>query len=222
MAIEEVKAKPIEEKKENNAYKIRPKYGAWMEDDILILEVFLPGVKKDQIQLKTTNEYFTLRADRENFQYSLDLELNMEIVPEKTKARYEEGLLHCELFRYNPLEAAFIVPINGIKREVNISQDDDSYWILPDVFKKVDYKDNKIELEIAIPGVKEENINLKVLPEWFNLVAKHAKYEYRANSGFGTEIIPEKTTAQYSNGLLKISAVIHNRLDDALKVKIGE
>jgi len=227
VAIEEYNKKEIAEKenKIQPKYQVRPKYGAWMEKDRLILEIVLPGVKKDQIQMKTLKDYFILKADRENLQYSLDLELNMEIIPEKTKASYQEGLLHIEMPRFNPLEQAFIVPINGKKSEIpnkeSGNEEEDAYWILPDVTREVDYIKNKVEIEIALPGVKEDQICLKILPEWFNLVATRDKYEYRANSGFGSEVIPEKTTAEYSNGLLKIHAVIHNRLDDAANIKIA-
>jgi len=228
MAIEEVKKQSLAEKSDKNRmqYQVQPKYGAWIEDEErLILEIILPGVKKDQIQMKSLKDYFMLRANRENIQYILDLELNMEIVPEKTKATYEEGLLRTELKRFNPLEAAYIVPINGTKREnpskENENEQEDHYWILPEVVKEVDYEHNKVEIEISIPGVKEDQICLKILPEWFNLIAKREKFEYRANSGFGSEVIPEKTTAEYSNGLLKIHLIIHNRLDDAKNIQIG-
>lgn len=228
MAVEEYKKKSLEEKSQKNLsqYQVRPKYGAWIEDNKrLILEIVLPGVKKDQIQMKSLKDFFMLRANRENIQYALDLELNMEIIPEKTKAIYEEGLLRVELTRFNPLEQAYVVPINGVKRD-NICKEDvtdqeEQYWILPDVSREVDYNKNKVDLEIALPGVKEDQICLKILPDWFNLIAKRDKFEYRANSGFGSEVIPEKTTAEYSNGLLKIHLIIHNRLDDASNVKIA-
>jgi len=225
MAIEESKKQPITEKENQNkpTYQVRPKYGAWMEDEKLILEIVLPGVKKDHIQIKSLKDFFMLRANRENIQYTLDLDLNMDIIPEKTKAIYEEGLLRIELQRFNPLETAYIVPINGIKpepiKEHNLDSDE-LVWTLPDVVREVDYAKNEVNIEIALPGVKENQINLKILPEWFNLIAKRDKYEYRANSGFGAEVIPEKTTANYANGLLKIHAIIHNRLDDATNVKI--
>jgi len=199
VAVEEYKNKPIEEQSRKNLsqYQVRPKYGAWIDDNKrLILEIVLPGVKKDQIQLKSLKDFFMLRASRENIQYVLDLELNMEIIPDKTKAIYEEGLLRVELTRFNPLEQAFIVPINGVKRDSvckeDIADQDEQYWILPEVSREVDYDKNKVELEIALPGVKEDQICLKILPDWFNLIAKRDKFEYRANSGFGSEVIPEK------------------------------
>jgi len=226
MAIEEFKNQQVAEKSKENtpSYQVRPKYGAWMEDEKLILEIVLPGVKKDHIQMKSLKDFFMLRANRENIQYTLDLDLNMDIIPEKTKAIYEEGLLRIELQRYNPLEAAYIVPINGVKPEPikeDVQELDEKVWTLPDVVREVDYEKNKVDIEIALPGVKENQINLKILPEWFNLVAKRDKFEYRANSGFGAEVIPEKTIAEYANGLLKIHAIIHNRLDDATNVKIN-
>jgi HSP20 family molecular chaperone IbpA len=230
MAIEEHKKKSIMEQikaeKPKLKYQVQPKYGAWMEDEErLVIEVVLPGIKKENIQIKSLKDYFTLRATRDDIQYNLDLELNMEIVPEKTTAKYEEGLLHIELYRFNPLETAFIVPVNGKSHSFCESkenkEDDDQYWILPDVTREIDYDNNKVELEIALPGVKEDQICLKVLPDWFNLIAKRDKQEYRANSGFGTEIVPEKTTAEYFNGLLKIHGVIHNEMDDAKRISIN-
>lgn len=219
--------KKEEESKNKIEYQVRPKYGAWIEDENrLVIEIVLPGVKKENIEIKSLKDYFTLRATRDKTQYALDLELNMDIVPEKTKAHYEEGLLRVELTRFNPLETAFTVPINGHKpdfatKDAN-KESEDIYWTLPDVAREIDYEHNKVEIEIALPGVKEDQICVKILPEWFNLIAKRDKYEYRANSGFGVEVIPEKTTAEYSNGLLKIHGVIHNKIDDATNIKISE
>jgi HSP20 family molecular chaperone IbpA len=138
---------------------------------------------------------------------------------------YEEGLLRVEMKRFNPLETAFVVPINGITHETRCEENNQNQvsksWVLPEVIRRVNYNENKVELEIALPGVKEDQICLKILPEWFNLTAQRDSYEFRANSGFGAEVIPEKTTADYSNGLLKIHGVIHNRLDDATTVEIN-
>jgi HSP20 family molecular chaperone IbpA len=92
--------------------------------------------------------------------------------------------------------------------------------MLPDVLRELDYEKNTVYIEIALPGVKEEEICLKVLPEWFNLTAERENVQYRANTGFGAEIVPNKTTAEYQDGLLKIHAQIHSPLDDAKKITL--
>lgn len=94
------------------------------------------------------------------------------------------------------------------------------YRVYPDIRKFVDYGEQKVEIEIALPGVKKEDISIKALPTWFHLSAtRDDGIEYTANTGFGTEIEPEKTTADYNNGLLEIHAYIRNPLDKAKKIK---
>ena len=231
MAMEEIKKKPLVdqdlekkelEEKQESKIQVRPKYGAWTEGkEKLIIEVVLPGVKKENIHVKALKDYFMLRGMRDNIVYTLNLELNMEIEPDKIVAKYEEGLLRVELKRHNPLDDAFIVPINGVKREEQKAKEDKKKsWMLPEVLREVDYQKNTVYIEIAIPGVKEENIFLKVLPDWFNLTAERESVQFRANTGFGAEIVPSKTTAEYRDGLLKIFAQIHSPLDDAKKIAL--
>ncbi|WP_457558424.1 Hsp20/alpha crystallin family protein [Candidatus Harpocratesius sp.] len=93
-------------------YRITPKYGVYTEDDKVILQIAIPGVKKENIHMKALKDYFTLRAQRdENTVYMLDLDFGVKIEPEKTSSRYEEGLLRLEFKRFNPLEHAYKVPI---------------------------------------------------------------------------------------------------------------
>ena len=93
-------------------YRITPKYGVYTEDDKVILQVAIPGVQKDAIQMKALKDFFTLRAERgEDSIYVLDLDFGVKIEPEKTTSTYEEGLLRLEFLRYKPLDHAYVVPI---------------------------------------------------------------------------------------------------------------
>ena len=100
-----------EEEKPRYRYRVRPKYNAWAEEKNILIRVALPGVKKENIEMKTLKKRFILRADRDHILYSLDLNLHSEIVPAKAKAEYTEGLLTVTLIRYNPLDDAYDVPI---------------------------------------------------------------------------------------------------------------
>jgi len=93
------------------------------------------------------------------------------------------------------------------------------YQVFPDIYKDIDYTNKKVELEVVLPGIKKESISLKVLPTWFKITAKKDGIEYLANCGFGVEIVPKKTTAEYNQGLLKIHAVVKDPLDDAKEIK---
>lgn len=227
MAIEEANKKELVEKKPTSlskpSFEVRPKYGAWTEGkDRLILEVVLPGVDKKNISVKALKDHISLKANRDEIQYILELDLNIDIVPEETKVNYDEGLLHIEFKRFNPLDKAYIVPINGKKPDIPKEEKDleNVSWILPDVDQDFNPESNTIEIELALPGIKAETIIIKALPEWFNLTARRDKYEYRANAGFLDEVVPEKITAEYQNGLLKIHAPLKDKMDQAMNIKI--
>jgi len=207
----------MEEVKSQPKYKVTPRYGAWLREDKFVLEIALPGVAKEAIKIKAMEDYFTLRAERENIVYTLDLDLNFKIEPTKVTSNYTEGLLRVEFERYNPLEKAFTV----LKRETP-AESDDHYQVSPRIYRDTDYDAKKVTIEMSIPGVKKEDIELKVLPTWFHLSAIRAKdkVEYAADASFGVDIVPEKTTAEYYHGLLKIHAVIHDPLDDAKEIAL--
>jgi HSP20 family molecular chaperone IbpA len=94
------------------------------------------------------------------------------------------------------------------------------YRAYPDMRRRINYDDKTIRFEVALPGVKKENIVLKALPTWFHLTAKRGHMEYSANQAFGNEVVPEKTTAKYENGLLEIVAHIRNPMDDAKELAL--
>ncbi|MHA1734093.1 MAG: Hsp20/alpha crystallin family protein [Promethearchaeota archaeon] len=95
------------------------------------------------------------------------------------------------------------------------------YRVYPDIYRHVDYGKKSVEIEVSLPGVKKEDIVLKALPTWFHLEAKRPDDNviYSANTGFGCEVVPEKTTADYFSGLLKIHAKIKDPMDDAKVIK---
>jgi len=211
------KTKDMEEIKDQPKYKVTPRYGAWLHDDKFVLEIALPGVAKEAIKIKAMEDYFTLRAERDNIIYTLDLDLNFRIEPTKVANEYTEGLLRVEFERFKPLEKAFTV----IKRDKDY-KDETLYQIFPRIYRDTDYDSKKVTVEMSIPGVKMEDIELKVLPSWFHVSAVRPKdkVEYAANVNFGIDIVPEKTTAEYYHGLLKIHATIHDPLDDAKEVPL--
>ncbi len=209
------KSKEMQEVKDQPKYKVTPQYGAWLHDDKFVLEVALPGVAKDGIKMKAMEDYFTLRAERDNIVYTLDLDLNFPIEPTKVTNKYTEGLLRLEFERYNPLEKAFTV----FKRDRSY-KDEKLYQVFPPIYRDTDCDGKKVSIEMSIPGVKKEDIELKVLSSWFHVSAVRPddKIEYAANVSFGVDIVPEKTTAEYYHGLLKIHAVIHDPLDDSKEI----
>jgi len=103
--------KSVEKPTTQPKYKIIPKYGVYTEEQKIKLQVALPGVKKDAISMKALEDYFILRAPRDDIEYALDLDFGYNIEPEKTVSNYYEGLLTVEFKLYNPLEHAYEVKI---------------------------------------------------------------------------------------------------------------
>ena len=70
------------EKTTEYRYRVVPKYGTYLEEDKVILQVALPGVKKDDIEMKALKDYFTLKAGRGETLYTLDLDFGVKIEPD--------------------------------------------------------------------------------------------------------------------------------------------
>ncbi|UYP43979.1 hypothetical protein NEF87_000264 [Candidatus Lokiarchaeum ossiferum] len=110
MSIIKSEKNQTEKSSDDPRYKVTPRYGVWSKDEIVTIQIAIPGVKKEDIDMRVLPNYFTLRAPRGEVMYALDLELT-KVEPDVSKAKYEEGLLKVELKRYNPLEHAFDVKI---------------------------------------------------------------------------------------------------------------
>jgi len=95
-----------------------------------------------------------------------------------------------------------------------------TYRVFPDISRRIDYDHNSIEIEVSLPGVSKSAITLKALPEIFHIEGKREHMLYSGNYAWGAEVVPEKTTAKYENGLLRIHAVIRNAMDDAKEVAL--
>ncbi|MFX1498473.1 MAG: Hsp20/alpha crystallin family protein [Promethearchaeota archaeon] len=57
------------------------------------IEVYLPGVEKNTIDLKMAKDYIRIAGESENIKYIGDYQLCCPIEPTKAKSTYKEGLL---------------------------------------------------------------------------------------------------------------------------------
>src|SRR5271157_3680815 len=97
---------------ESPRYRVTPNYSAWIAGNEFIIQVAIPGVARESIKMKALQDLFYLRAERDNIEYALDLDLNFDIDPNQVTAKYMEGLLRVAFVRMNPLDEAYDVPIN--------------------------------------------------------------------------------------------------------------
>lgn len=61
------------------------------------IEVILPGVEKETVKLKMSNDYFFVHGETDTIEYSGIYQLCCSIDPKKAKSTYKNGLLKIEV-----------------------------------------------------------------------------------------------------------------------------
>jgi len=116
--IVERKSQPVQEQTgeqqtEEYSYAIYPDIRRTINYDTktVELEISIPGVKKEDIKLLVLPELFHLTGKRGQMQYSANQSFGAEVVPEKTVAKYENGLLRVKAIIRDPMDTAKSVAI---------------------------------------------------------------------------------------------------------------
>lgn len=91
---------------------VSPATFVYHTEDEYIMEVELPGVKKEDININVTENTFCVRAPRRNTEYNGCWVLAHDFNPDKGSANYENGLLTIKM----PL----IEEKGKTRREINV------------------------------------------------------------------------------------------------------
>lgn len=84
----------------------------------------------------------------------------------------------------------------------------------------VDEKNNRLNLEICIPGVKKEDIRFKMKNDMFDLYAPRDDFDYVSMGGFCCPVKADEADAIYDNGVLKVVVPFEGRMDKAVKIAV--
>jgi len=162
-----------------------PPLRAWADDKGLVLELLLPGVARDGLELDVEGQTLTLRAERSHFEAGEDtprtstlerrLGLPYAVDQEHARARLEEGVLRLELPRAsrsrrihlegteapNPLAPNSEV---GLEERKEIEHSPDGGEELPRRGARVRARQAEDAYRVAIdaPGVRGEDISLTI------------------------------------------------------------
>lgn len=98
---------------------------------------------------------------------------------------------------------------------------EDKLKMAADVCSYVDEKEHSVNLEICIPGVKKEDIRLKMLDDSFSLFAPRQDFEYVAAAAFCCPVKPDAAKASYENGVLKVVVPLKDPMAGARTITVS-
>ena len=85
------------------------------------------------------------------------------------------------------------------------------------------YPDDKYEnlqIEVILPGVEKKDISFKIDENSFYVAANKEGVTYLDSYSIACPVDPEKATAKYSNGVLKVTVPYQQPLEQLVDVKI--
>lgn len=97
---------------------------------------------------------------------------------------------------------------------------EDRIKVSPEICAYVDEDHTHLTIEAAIPGVKKEQIDIKMHDDSFSLRAPADRVEYVAAMAFCCPVKPQAARAKYENGLLKLEVPFKDHMEDAISVEI--
>lgn len=92
--------------------------------------------------------------------------------------------------------------------------------VSPDICVFNDENIETLNIQIELPGVDKNDIDLRFYEDGFYIVAKSEDTKYMGAYSLIFSVTPEKAIADYSNGLLTINVPYKNPFQEGVKINI--
>ena len=97
----------------------------------------------------------------------------------------------------------------------------DKFRVSPDICSYMSEDDQTLNIEVSIPNVQKENIQLRMLEDSFSLSAPGEDVEYVTASAFCCPVKVSEARAAYEDGCLKIAVPFKDPFESAVHVSIA-
>jgi HSP20 family molecular chaperone IbpA len=97
----------------------------------------------------------------------------------------------------------------------------EKFRVSPDICSYMSEDNQTLNIEVTIPGVQKEHIQLRMLEDSFSLSAPGNDVEYVTASAFCCPVKAGDARASYENGCLKIAVPFKDPFENAVQVPVG-
>jgi len=97
----------------------------------------------------------------------------------------------------------------------------DLFRMAPDVCSYMSEDNNRLNIEVSMPGIDKTDIQLQMVDDSFSLSAPGKDVEYVTASAFCCPVNAAEAQATYENGCLKITVPLKDPFENAVRVAIS-
>lgn len=91
----------------------------------------------------------------------------------------------------------------------------------PDVCSYMSEDNNRLNIEVSMPGIDKKDVQLQMVDDSFSLSAAGKDVEYVTASAFCCPVKAAEAQATYENGCLKITVPFKDPFENAVRVAIS-
>ncbi|MGC8839704.1 MAG: nitroreductase family protein [Anaerolineae bacterium] len=161
-----------------------------------------------------------------------------EIAPHEKDLHFDRTRVHYERWgnlkglNMQDLQGEYLQHVRGkreeapgsvaVEQEEGLAMAEEKIRVAPEVCAFVDDDHTTLTLEISLPGVEKDSINLRMHADSFALSAPRqgTNIEYVAAVAFCCPVKPEEAEAVYENGLLRVVVPFRDLMEDAVKIPV--